>query len=74
MRQRQDLLLQEGPSFERRAIRARNLAAGAPLPDHHGPSRRDYVLIEIADTGAGMGSVRIRNARPSWSVMCRKRS
>jgi signal transduction histidine kinase len=35
-------------------IRARNLPTGAPLPDNHGPSRCDYVLIEIVDTGAGM--------------------
>lgn len=35
-------------------IRARNLPAGAPLPDNHGPSVCDYVLIDIADTGTGM--------------------
>ncbi|MYN39813.1 response regulator [Duganella sp. FT109W] len=35
-------------------IRARNVAAGAPLPDSQGACQCDYVLIEIADTGAGM--------------------
>ena len=35
-------------------IRARNEPAGSPLPDNHGDSACDYVLIEIADTGAGM--------------------
>jgi signal transduction histidine kinase len=35
-------------------IRARNQPAGSPLPDKHGDSICDYVLIEIADTGAGM--------------------
>ncbi|MBV7537113.1 response regulator [Duganella sp. sic0402] len=35
-------------------IRARNLPAGSPLPDKHGDSSAEYVLIEIADTGVGM--------------------
>lgn len=35
-------------------IRARNVAAGAPLPDSQGACQCDYVLIEIADTGSGM--------------------
>jgi signal transduction histidine kinase len=35
-------------------IRARNLPAGSPLPDKHGDSSADHVLIEIADTGVGM--------------------
>jgi signal transduction histidine kinase len=35
-------------------IRARNLAAGSPQLGHIGDGTCDYVLIEIADTGAGM--------------------
>jgi signal transduction histidine kinase len=36
------------------AIRARNLAAGSAQLAHIGDGACDYVLIEIADTGAGM--------------------
>jgi len=35
-------------------IRARNLAAGAPQLANIGEGQSDYILIEIADTGAGM--------------------
>ncbi|MFS2004529.1 response regulator [Duganella sp. CT11-25] len=35
-------------------IRARNLVAGSPQLGHIGDGTCDYVLIEIADTGAGM--------------------
>jgi CheY-like chemotaxis protein len=50
-------------------IRARNLPAGSPLPDNHGDSEVDYVLIDIADTGAGMPEeVRLRAFEPFFTT------
>ena len=50
-------------------IRARNLPAGSPLPDNHGDSSADYVLIEISDTGAGMPEeVRQRAFEPFFTT------
>ncbi|SHN43784.1 His Kinase A (phospho-acceptor) domain-containing protein [Duganella sacchari] len=37
-------------------IRARNLPAGSQLPGSEGNRDKDYVLIEIADTGCGMSA------------------
>ncbi|SDF95790.1 MULTISPECIES: response regulator [unclassified Duganella] len=50
-------------------IRARNLPAGSPLPDNHGESSADYVLIDIADTGEGMPEeVRLRAFEPFFTT------
>ncbi|MRW94654.1 response regulator [Duganella sp. FT80W] len=43
-------------------IRARNLPAGSPLPGQAAPGAGDHVLIEIADTGAGMPPEVLRRA------------